>query len=178
MKYVLPEDLRRELKKPLGILLRDPYVFFFLSKIKGPLITIGDVCSLKALEAGKRPKMMIVDFKTLRRTVHGHLEILNKAPRDYKRVKVKNPPGTITSALIECIRRSLKSEGNTLIVVEGEEDLAAIPAILASPPGAWVMYGQPGEGAVFIKVGEMVKKSCEEVMRRMEVRGNGDHDRV
>ncbi len=178
MMYLLPEDLRRELKKPLGILLRDPLVPFFLSKISGPLVTIGDVCSMKALEAGKRPKVMIVDFKTLRRTVHGHLEILRKAPPEYKRVKVKNPAGTITSALMDCLKMAMARKGNTLIVVEGEEDLAALPAILASPEGSWIMYGQPGEGAVFIRVKGMVKRSCEEVIRRMEVKPDGDNDRV
>ena len=38
------------------------------------------------------------------------------------------------------------------IVVEGEEDLATLPAILYAPPGSVVVYGQPDEGSVLVKV--------------------------
>ena len=42
--------------------------------------------------------------------------------------------------------------GQTVIDVEGEEDLSPILLILLCPLGAVIMYGQPGEGIVVRRV--------------------------
>jgi uncharacterized protein (UPF0218 family) len=44
------------------------------------------------------------------------------------------------------------------IVVAGEEDLLALPAILLAPLGAIVLYGQWDRGAILVKVNEEKKK--------------------
>ena len=73
-------------------------------------------------------------------------------------LKVKNPPATLTKELIDQIRDSLAGEERVKIVVEGEEDLATLPAILYAPPDSVVVYGQPDEGSVLVKV--LLKRRC------------------
>jgi uncharacterized protein (UPF0218 family) len=38
--------------------------------------------------------------------------------------------------------------------VDGEEDLAVLPCLLNSPKDAFILYGQPNEGVVLVKVDE------------------------
>ncbi|MFW6045239.1 MAG: DUF359 domain-containing protein, partial [Natronomonas sp.] len=56
----------------------------------------------------------------------------------------------------------------------GEEDLAALPAILASPDGAGIVYGQPDEGMVLATVDDDLRTFARELMERMD----GDTERA
>jgi uncharacterized protein (UPF0218 family) len=51
--------------------------------------------------------------------------------------------------------------------VEGEEDLAAVPAVIVAPAGASVVYGQPGEGMVLVDADE-VRDEARDLLRRMD----------
>ena len=82
---------------------------------------------------------------------------------------VKNPAATITKDLIDLIRESLHGTTHVKIVVEGEEDLATLPAILYAPLGSVVVYGQPNEGSVLVDVTPERKLHIEEFMKRMIV---------
>jgi len=56
----------------------------------------------------------------------------------------------------------------------GEEDLATIPAVVYAPIGSIVIYGQPKEGVVLIKVTPETKLRFAEMLRNMEVVYDGD----
>ena len=49
---------------------------------------------------------------------------------------------------------------DVLILVDGEEDLAVIPLILAAPFGVFILYGQPGEGVVVCEVTPAAKEKA------------------
>jgi hypothetical protein len=51
------------------------------------------------------------------------------------------------------------------IVVDGEEDLAVIPLVLAAPDGAIVLYGQPHKGVVLRTVDARAKAAARELMK-------------
>ena len=55
------------------------------------------------------------------------------------------------------------------IIVDGEEDLATLPAILYAPLGSAVVYGQPNEGSVLVDVTPEKKLHIEEFMKKMIV---------
>ena len=55
-----------------------------------------------------------------------------------------------------------------MIFVRGEEDLAALPAILALPLGSALFYGMPNEGVVLVLVGEKEKENASRVIGRFE----------
>jgi len=177
--YILPDDLRLELKKPIGELITDDCEICKRYKnINGILVTVGDVCTSKALECGKKPLIAIVDFKTKREFLPRHETILKRLPEEYRRVKVKNSPGTISEELMEVISRAFSEMQNTLIVVEGEEDLSVIPTIIYAPDGTHIAYGQPDQGTVFIKVNRTLKMKAQDILKRMVVTWHGASDRV
>jgi hypothetical protein len=49
------------------------------------------------------------------------------------------------------------------VEVTGEEDLAALPAMLAAPLGSTVVYGQPGEGMVRVAVTPEARRRAREL---------------
>jgi len=132
------------------------------------IAAVGDMTTFFLLEASVVPDLAVVDNKTKRMPVPD--EVVRSLMHDgYRTVKVKNPAATLTKELIDQIRESLKGEERVKIVVEGEEDLATLPAILFAPLGSAVVYGQPGEGSVLVRVTPEKKKNIEELMNHMIV---------
>ena len=144
----LPESARESFKDPLGPVYED--VESLLDGEETGIIAVGDVVTYHLVRAGVTPHVSIVDGRTEREPVSDDVEGgLPDADRD---VVVSNPAGTITETLIESLSEALSAEPTTLLRVEGEEDLAALPAVLLAPSGAIVVYGQPGEGMVRVDV--------------------------
>jgi uncharacterized protein (UPF0218 family) len=132
------------------------------------LIAVGDMTAFYLLKASIVPDVVIVDNKTKRMPIPDH--VVKSLDHDsYKTVEVKNPPATLTKELMDMIRESLQESERIKIVVDGEEDLATLPAILYAPLGSVVVYGQPNEGSVMVKVTTEKKKHIEELMKQMIV---------
>jgi len=53
------------------------------------------------------------------------------------------------------------------IVVHGEEDLLVIPTVLFSPEDAVILYGQPNEGLVIVKVNQEIRNKAKSIMNSM-----------
>ncbi|MEM3402786.1 MAG: DUF359 domain-containing protein [Candidatus Hadarchaeales archaeon] len=157
----LPEDLRPLLKRPLGRLVRNPQDAAKALR-KRKVVAIGDVTGATLLKDGVRPAILVVDMKTLRGPVSREESKVLESFRG-EEIKVENPAGTITPSAWEAFR---KAERSTKILVDGEEDLLTIPAILLSPIGTVVVYGQPGEGMVLVEVTEEKKKEVTEILKK------------
>ncbi|MBI4009555.1 pantetheine-phosphate adenylyltransferase [Candidatus Roizmanbacteria bacterium] len=82
----------------------------------------------------------------------------------------KNKASTINIAATERIKKSfnnfLKTQKKQLIVIKGEEDLLALPAILFAPLGSLVLYGQWNLGVVMVEVIEKKKKEIERILKK------------
>lgn len=161
-----PSDLVG-LKTPLGQLLAGspaetmPKLKLLVQRSNpSKLTTVGDVVSRETLAAGIQVGLRIVDQMTLRKKINP-IEI--KAERTYR---VKNPAGVITMEAWHTIKQALKDR-EALILVDGEEDLLAIPAVLESPDNALVVYGQPSEGLVVITASAEKKSEVRKIMNRM-----------
>jgi len=164
----LQDSLRVELKEPAGPIFTD--VDALLAEAGHPLVTVGDVVSYHVVEAGETPDVALLDDHTERTAVDETIAETLAAFEGFDReVTVANPPGTLTAALLEALGDALAivGEASTLIVVEGEEDLAALPAIAAAPDGATVVYGQPGEGMVMVHVGPESRAEMLALLDRM-----------
>src|SRR5437667_12844524 len=83
-----------------------------------------------------------------------------------KTYHVKNPAGVITLEAWETIKRAMKDE-EALIVVEGEEDLLALPCIVESPNNSLVLYGQPSKGLVGVDTNTTVRNEASLILSRM-----------
>jgi len=170
---LLPDELRSLLKDPLGRLYRGNGLEC-VTAMKKELLSarkiaaIGDMTAYYLLKASILPDLLVVDNKTKRLPVSDH--VLEKLEHEsYKTEKVQNPAATLSKDLIDMIRASLDGNERVKIVVEGEEDLATLPAILYAPLGSVVVYGQPNEGSVLVDVTAERKLHVEEFMKRMIV---------
>ncbi len=60
------------------------------------------------------------------------------------------------------------SDKHIQIVINGEEDLAALPAIAMAPISSVIIYGLPDKGAVVVRVTEDKKKEIQLLLNRMK----------
>ena len=156
------------LKRPLGIPIFKPFpqslppLFKVIECVEPPLIiSVGDVVSENLSAHGVRLNVAIIDSRSLRRKRQTRV-------RGKIRYKVVNEASTISSdawrAVSEAIR--VKEEGTSIILVEGEEDLLAIPAIVLAPLRSLVVYGQPHEALVVVIVSKYLKRSLLNFLKK------------
>lgn len=166
--FKVSEELRKELSRPWGLVITNDEIETgkleeTLKDMKADIIvTVGDVTTHTFLKRGLMPRLAIVDMKTLRGAYHVDLRRSMKVVRE-----VVNPPGHITSTIVEEVGKAFQ-EGGGLVVVRGEEDLLVIPSILALPEGTVVAYGQPGIGVVLIKIDKDKKGKAKELLTTMK----------
>lgn len=164
--YLFDEDLKSELKRPLGRLLKGQPVETkeilrsALSGYRGLLASIGDLVTHVLMELSIKPDIAVVDGKVERREV----QLLLRP--EYPIVRCINPAGTITDSAYEAIKAAITSGDRRLIVVDGEEDLLTLVVIAEAPPSSIILYGQPGEGVVIVSVDEPIKRYVSSVLAR------------
>lgn len=150
--FILPEEHRRLFKDPFGILYRS--MDQIIPLIKGRIVyTVGDVVTYNLQKKGITPAVAIIDGFSMRSPCRKMPEVCGDC------IEVKNPAGTITDELICALERAVKNPPST-IVVDGEEDLAVIPLVIAAPDGAIILYGQPREGVVLRTVNANARKTA------------------
>ena len=160
--FTLSENLRQELHEPIGeIITQTEDVLPLLQNTF--VIAVGDIISSKLSESGFVPHISIIDFKTRRHDLP-HANISGKT--------VNNPRGTINSeaalTIYEMIGEYLKTQKNATLIVDGEEDLLALPAILLAPLGSVVLYGQFDQGVVINHVSEELKKKIQMLLKKFQ----------
>ena len=162
----LPDDLRDQLKNPLGNLIKnnDLNKENILKKISAEaiIITVGDRTTENMLQLGLKPQIQIIDC----------LEKRNKriAPVDdtvNTKLFCRNPPGEITEESIQVIKKAFSSEPPVRIVVDGEEDLLVVPVCISAPENSIVMYGQPSEGLVIIQITPEIRAKVQKILDAM-----------
>ncbi|HOI12815.1 MAG TPA: GTP-dependent dephospho-CoA kinase family protein [Methanoculleus sp.] len=152
----LPEAHRDLFKKPFGTLYGS--IGELLPRLEGRTIyAVGDVVTHNLLAAGVVPDIAVIDGYTMR-TPCTRSPLLRA-----RRLTAKNPPGTITDELVDAINDAVRNPP-MVIFVEGEEDLAVIPLVLAAPDGAAVLYGQPKEGVVLRLVDAAAKREAASML--------------
>ena len=166
----LPRALRSELKEPMGAIYTDTAPL--LADAGEPLVAVGDMVTYHLLEAGRVPDLALVDEKTKRSAVDS--DVAAAITGFDRTVEVDNLAGTLTRGLLDALREGLDSGETTLIDVEGEEDLAALPAVLAVSAAGSVVYGQPDEGMVLVTPDAAVRERARSILARMD----GDEDVV
>jgi len=167
--YSLTPILRIRLKKPIGTLIRGSFVDT-MNQLKdliteekpAAIISVGDTVSKNLIEHHMIPQLAIVDGRVMRRKIQPITFAAEKT------IHVKNPQGTITEEAIEAIRDSLRGNCHIKIVVDGEEDLLTLIAVLHATENSLVVYGQPYEGVVAVKVTSEKKTEVAEILKIME----------
>jgi len=158
----LPPEARDAFKDPIGPVYTDAERL--LADAGRPIIAVGDVVTYHLVAAGHPPKVTVIDGRTERETVTD--EVREGLPA--ADVSVASEPATVSRALLEALVAAIDGDGETVIEVDGEEDLAVVPAVLAAPDGASVVYGQPGEGMVLATVDDDLRAALRELAGRLE----------
>ncbi len=151
--YSITPELRIKLKEPFGTLIEGTpdetmaQMEQIVSVKKPPkVVSVGDVVSQNLHKHAINPQLSVVDNISLRDQAMPPQAAVSKT------LNVKNPQGVITEEAIGAIKKSLKSSKQVQIVVDGEEDLLTLIAVLFAPLGSLVVYGQPHLGMVVVEV--------------------------
>jgi len=165
--YILTQELKKseEIIRPFGT---EKFYFEDLKNIYNKVIAVGDVSSFFCIRNDLNPRMILYDYRIERKNIDKpRREVIDNYPG--RSIKVVNPPGRITNELWQTIKEYIKSKENVKIFVDGEEDLALIPAVIESEENTIIIYGlRNGEGAGVIKVTKEVKDKFRELAKRMD----------
>ena len=164
----LPESLRQKFKQPLGQLVTGSisdcnHVIGTAIQREAPpkVVLVGDTVSRHAIEAGIHADLIIVDNKEMRQL---SMPVFLGSRKTFKLV---NSQGTISASSWDVIAEALKI-GNSAVVVEGEEDLLVLVAVSVAPLRSLVVYGQPNEGIVLVRVSAEKKDEIAHVLQQMK----------
>ncbi len=187
-------SLRRELKKPQGELIKGdinnlnkivPELKTHILKLHPVMIsTIGDEVTRVCNKAGLMPELAIFDYKVNREKVYNSYQelgisktftkALSRPGLEESILTVLNPAGNISGSIVRAVQKAIKGiifDGRQrLIRVKGEDDLAGVPAILLSPLGSVVIYGQPGQGVVVVEVTEEKKNALVNLIQDFSIK--------
>jgi hypothetical protein len=169
VEYVITPELRVKLKEPFGTLLQGSSketmckMNELIVKEKPPrIISVGDIVSRNLHESGIHPQVSIIDNVSLRKQ-----NVTKIAPAE-RTVHVTNPAGTITKEAEKAVKEALAENTHTHVVVQGEEDLLTLIAVLYAPENALVVYGQPHKGIVVVKSTAEKKTQAQEFLKAMK----------
>ena len=162
----LHDSLRNQLKIPLGLLLPESQVN--KENIKKYLsddsyvITVGDRTTEKMIDFGLIPSLQIIDGIE-KRQKRESIKLENATE-----LNVDNPAAQITPQSIEIIKQSFTLKSPVRLLVNGEEDLLVIPVCIFAPENSIVMYGQPNEGLVIVKITPEIRNKTQRLLDLMK----------
>jgi uncharacterized protein (UPF0218 family) len=162
----LPDSLREQLKIPLGILLPESQadktnIQKHISE-SSYIISVGDRTTEKMIDFGLIPSLQIIDGQEKREK--------REPPKleDTTELIVENPAAEITSQSMSVIKKALALQPPVRLFVIGEEDLLVLPVCVYAPENAVVLYGQPNEGLVIVKITSEIRNKAQTLLDLME----------
>jgi cytidyltransferase-like protein len=142
----------------------------FFAQVQGELVAGPDLNSMFNAVVGDRSlklfldhhwpiKIGVYDLKEKRTENKGILKIINQP-----NFQAKSPQGIISSELVKAIKIAL-NKNKKYILIDGEDDLAAVALMLLLPLEANIYYGQPDQGMVEMTVTEHKKNQFYELLK-------------
>ena len=168
---LLPDHLRQTLKGPKGELFSRPALgaaedacAYIKKHNLHPVIAVGDLVSINLAKVNCQAHISILDGKTKRHDTLDHNIVVDVT------FKATNAAAEIRPEVWVAMELALKvgESGKTAkILIEGEEDLTALPAVALAPNGSAVVYGLPDQGIVVIPVTPTHKRTVNEILAQM-----------
>ena len=157
----------RLLKEPFGTLIPDKQVTKqkISQMLKGSkkVIAVGDATTERLVSFGMTPDIAVIDGRE-RRSRRSY-------PTNYqaKELRCANPAGAISEEAVKVLQDALKMPPPVRVLVDGEEDMLALPFFAMSPKDAVVLYGQPLEGLVVVNITLAKQKQAKDLMDRIGI---------
>ena len=173
---VMTDMVLDELKNPMGELFEGPEnlpevaMQKALDSFSGPqamLIAVGDVTVKTLLDLKFTPDIALIDGVTKREELPDSEQVETSVFANV--IHANNPAGRLTPELGDAIAEAMGEDESTVIVVEGEEDLAPLLVHLMAPITSTVIYGQPKVGVVVQHTSLEVKERCRNILSCFEV---------
>ena len=154
------------MKIPLGVLLLENHtqkseIQKHLSE-SSYLITVGDRTTEKMINFDLIPSLQIIDGQE-KREKRDPPKLENATE-----LTVDNPAAEITSQSISIIKKAFTLSSPVRLFVNGEEDLLVLPVCVHAPKNSVVMYGQPNEGLVIVKITPEIRNKAQSLLDLME----------
>ena len=163
----MDEEIRKQLAKPFGPLMRFEEALPAIARRKGLLIAVGDRTILNLLAQGIRPDVGIYDGIIRREPIApGELERIEQAGAEGTLLQAKNPAGAVSAAMETEIINALGA-GRGWIRIDGEDDLASLVVMAEAKEGSLLLYGQPKEGVIVVKIDAEMKKKAKALRERI-----------
>ncbi|MEB3787030.1 MAG: GTP-dependent dephospho-CoA kinase family protein [Desulfurococcales archaeon] len=156
----IPKGVRIDYAIPRGEIVTENIDGWIRDNLKDKkVISIGDVVTGSLIKNGVKPFVSVIDGRT-RRNEFLHIDLM-KELRGCKVLKTVNPKGKLSLEAMEVICKVLssKDEGAECytILVDGEEDMLALPALSCAPLNSVVLYGVPGVGIAAFFIDQLVR---------------------
>ena len=154
------------MKIPLGVLLPERQV----NKINiqkhlsenSYIISVGDRTTEKMIDFGLIPSLQIIDGQE-KREKRDPPKLENATE-----LTVDNPAAEITSQSVSMIKKALTMQSPVRLFVNGEEDLLVLPVCIHAPENAVILYGQPNEGLVIVRITPEIRNKVQTLLDLME----------
>ena len=154
------------MKIPLGVLLPEnqvdkSHIEKYLSE-NSYIISVGDRTTEKMIDFGLIPSLQIIDGQEKREK--------REPPKldNATELTVDNPAAEITSESISMIKKAFTLQSPVRIFVNGEEDLLVLPVCIHAPENAVVLYGQPNQGLVIVRMTPEIRNKVQGLLDLME----------
>lgn len=167
---LMPQDMREQLAHPLGKVLSEREIAYSVMHNRdNVIVAVGDVTVEKIFSLGVQPSLAIIDLHVERKPYQS-LEAY-AFPKKYVIRGVVSGPGFIAREAIALIRLWKKDvKKRMVILVTGEEDLLALPAIVHAPQKSIVYYGSPPtsgrKGLVEVVITPQVQRQAVALLKR------------
>jgi uncharacterized protein (UPF0218 family) len=164
--YKLPDRLKNELREPLGDVIPENELPERLPH-DANIIAVGDMVAYTLFKFKYQPHVTIIDYHTQRDETVKFADELKTMGEEV--INVRNGAGEITRELWQAIKDALASDKTVRIEVDGEEDLATIPAVMLAENGSYLLYGLWNRGLVLVEITAAIRKRVETALKLMEV---------
>lgn len=156
----ITEDVKEYVRQPLG----ESHLTFPTHWNEKRLVFVGDVVSKMAIEMNLGILSAWIDGVSQRTPYTFRIS----APYTKVETQLTNDPGTINASVAAFMAEHMTT-GDVIYAVQGEEDLLTLVAILLSPLGSEVIYGNPhGEkGVTVVHITEEKKEEIRSVLEHL-----------
>ena len=169
VSYLVTPETISKFKEPFGRLIEGSFsetknlIKTIIDRENPPkIISVGDTVTRNLHKSNIIPQLSITDNKSMRRRLK---------PRTYpdkNLILIQNPQGEITQEAIDKIQQAIQTKERTHILVQGEEDLLTLIAVMYAPKNSLVIYGQPKRGVVIVKVTPKKRGTAQEILTSMK----------
>ncbi|MBI5122432.1 pantetheine-phosphate adenylyltransferase [Candidatus Roizmanbacteria bacterium] len=173
----MPESLRPTLQRPLGKIYKTTRQIIVGANLDSPkkpvmVIAVGDIIVDSLLKEGIEPDVKVIDFRSRRKPIKTDTLIKDSLNKDCLYL---NNPGTINLKTAEKLKQMIQQRSvlsnkvgpyGSWLVVDGEEDLLALPAILFAPLNSLVLYGHWQLGIIAVEIDEKIKNKARNIVNK------------